>query len=126
MFAPKTNTAQSKPKTSLFGNGSHGFVQPKLNMGKPGDKYEVEADKAADQIVAKGKENSSSFLAPAPNVQKQSDEEVQKYVDNMDWSKQTNLHKMYMSKEEWVDTLKRGVIKIEHFNSDLSNIETVH
>jgi len=60
------------------------------------------------------------------DVESMSDEEVQKYVDNMDWSKQTNLHKMYMSKEEWVDTLKRGVIKIEHFNSDLSNIETVH
>jgi len=26
-------------------------VQRKLNVGKPGDKYEVEADKMADQVV---------------------------------------------------------------------------
>ena len=66
--------------SSIFGGkeNSTAFIQPKLNVGKPGDKYEVEADKAADQIVAKGKENTTSFLAPAPAVQKQTDEDVQK------------------------------------------------
>jgi len=29
------------------------FGQPKLNIGKPNDKYEVEADRVADQVVAK-------------------------------------------------------------------------
>lgn len=78
MFTPKTNTAHSKPNSSLFGETNGGFVQPKLNIGKSGDKYEVEADRAADQIVAKGNENASSFVAPSPVVQKQSDEDVQK------------------------------------------------
>ena len=79
MFSPKANTQNAHPKTNLFGENTTSFIQPKLNVGKPGDKYEVEADKAADQIVAKGKENTSSFLAPAPSVQKQeSKEEIQK------------------------------------------------
>ena len=55
--------------------GSNLFVQPKLNIGKPGDQYEVEADKAADQIVAKG--NRTPFIPPTPTVQKQTEEEVQ-------------------------------------------------
>ena len=78
MFAPKTNTQTSSPKNNLFGASTNGFIQPKLNVGQPGDKYEVEADKAADQIVAKGKDNASSFIAPAPQIQKQSEEDVQK------------------------------------------------
>ncbi|CAL2086627.1 DUF4157 domain-containing protein [Tenacibaculum sp. 190524A05c] len=46
------------------------FIQPKLKMGKPGDKYEVEADKMADQVV-----NNSGTDA---NVQsKGMEEEVQ-------------------------------------------------
>ena len=78
MFSPKINTQTSQPKNNLFGEKSNGFIQPKLNIGKSGDKYEVEADRAADQIVAKGNENASSFVAPSPVVQKQSDEDVQK------------------------------------------------
>ena len=75
------NTSDAKSHhSSIFGgkDSSTAFVQPKLNVGKPGDKYEVEADKAADQIVAKGKENTTSFLAPAPTVQKQTEDDVQK------------------------------------------------
>ncbi|CAL2082349.1 hypothetical protein T190611E02C_11338 [Tenacibaculum sp. 190524A05c] len=46
------------------------FIQPKLKMGKPGDKYEVEADKMADKVV-----NNSGTDA---NVQsKGMEEEVQ-------------------------------------------------
>ena len=78
MFAPKTNTQTSSPENNLFGASPNGFIQPKLNVGQPGDKYEVEADKAADQIVAKGKDNASSFIAPAPQIQKQSEEDIQK------------------------------------------------
>ena len=44
-------------------------VQTKLSMGKPGDKYEVEADKMADKVVSKsGKDNA---------VQKKGEEELQ-------------------------------------------------
>ena len=35
-------------------------VQTKLSMGKPGDKYEVEADKMADQVV-KNKKNDGAL-----------------------------------------------------------------
>jgi hypothetical protein len=80
MFSRTANTEQNHKNSSLFQTkkDTSTFVQPKLNIGKPGDKYEVEADKAADQIVAKGKENSSAFLAPAPTIQKQTEDDVQK------------------------------------------------
>ncbi|MFD0861694.1 DUF4157 domain-containing protein [Sungkyunkwania multivorans] len=50
-------------------------VQTKLSIGKPGDKYEVEADRAADAIVAKKNDSPAPFFAPNPLVQKQSQEE---------------------------------------------------
>ncbi|MBL4604878.1 MAG: DUF4157 domain-containing protein [Flavobacteriaceae bacterium] len=78
MFASRTNTLSSNPTISNFGGSNHAFIQPKLSIGQSGDKYEVEADKAADQIVARKKESPSSFIAPSPIVQKQSEEEVQK------------------------------------------------
>lgn len=78
MFAPKNNTQTTSAKNSLFGGESDAFVQPKLSIGQPGDRYEVEADRAADQIVARDQHQSTSFLAPAPTVQRQTDEDVQK------------------------------------------------
>ena len=78
MFAPKDNTANSKSSNSLFGGNENDFLQPKLNVGKSGDKYEVEADKAADQIVSKSKQPSSSFVPSGPSIQKQTEEDVQK------------------------------------------------
>ncbi|UTD15369.1 DUF4157 domain-containing protein [Tenacibaculum mesophilum] len=78
MFSPKTQHT-TKP-TSSKPNGGGSFIQPKLNVGKPGDKYEVEADKAADEIIAKGKETPNSFFAPT--VQKKNEEEIQKQESN--------------------------------------------
>ncbi|MFY0630375.1 MAG: DUF4157 domain-containing protein [Flavobacteriaceae bacterium] len=78
MFAPRTNTISPNSTPSNFGGSNHAFIQPKLNIGQPGDKYEVEADKAADQIVARKEQSPSSFIAPAPIIQKQSEEDVQK------------------------------------------------
>jgi len=75
MFAPKSNTNTTSPKYSLFGANNHSFIQPKLNFGQSGDQYEVEADKVADQIVSRDKQQSSSFIAPAPNIQKKSEQE---------------------------------------------------
>ncbi|MCF6350622.1 MAG: DUF4157 domain-containing protein [Flavobacteriaceae bacterium] len=49
MFQKKNKKAVStgiKPKENPF-------IQPKLNVGKTGDKYEIEADKMADQVVNK-------------------------------------------------------------------------
>ncbi|WP_437823691.1 eCIS core domain-containing protein [Tenacibaculum mesophilum] len=78
MFSPKTQHT-TKPISSKP-NGGGSFIQPKLNVGKPGDKYEVEADRAADKIVAKGKETPNSFFAPT--VQKKNEEEIQKQESN--------------------------------------------
>ena len=59
---PKTTTPDQKKHENVF-------FQPKLNFGKSGDKYEVEADKMADRVVNKSTNNSP--------VQKKETEEVQ-------------------------------------------------
>lgn len=50
-------------------------------MGKPNDKYEVEADKMADKVVSKVSTNGDPFFAPSAVVQhklqKQKEQEVQ-------------------------------------------------
>ncbi len=75
MFSAKKNIASpSMAKAKAVGN----FIQPKLNIGKPGDKYEAEADRAADQIVANGKGGQFTSFTPQSAVQKKTDEEVQK------------------------------------------------
>ncbi|MFD2567828.1 eCIS core domain-containing protein [Pseudotenacibaculum haliotis] len=76
MFAAK-NTATSSYHPSHTSTGTS-FIQPKLNIGQAGDKYEVEADRAADQIVAKSKQPETSFVPPQPTIQKQPEGEVQK------------------------------------------------
>ncbi len=57
-------------------------VQPKLTIGEPGDKYEVEADAMADQVVQKlaAPVNSSSVNTQTQNVQKKEEDAV---VQNM-------------------------------------------
>ena len=78
MFSPQ-NQHTTKPTSSKYTGGKN-FIQPKLNVGKPGDTYEVEADRVADQIVAKGKETPNSFLTPT--IQKKNEEELQKQESN--------------------------------------------
>lgn len=41
------------------------FFQPKLTVGTPGDKYELEADKMADRVVEQSHEENQPFFAPA-------------------------------------------------------------
>ncbi|MFC4635124.1 DUF4157 domain-containing protein [Dokdonia ponticola] len=77
MFAAKNTTTSNAPSATT-NKGANTFIQPKLNVGKAGDKYEVEADKAADQIVAKSKDTSTSFFPATPSIQKQSEEDLQK------------------------------------------------
>lgn len=77
MFVKTANNNKSKSNNNVNAKNTNAFIQPKLNVGKPGDKYEVEADKMADQVVAKSKEPSTAFIAPTPNIQKQAEEEVQ-------------------------------------------------
>jgi len=71
------NTASTRANnSSLFQNDKNGdaFVQPKLTVGKPNDTYEVEADRVADQVVAKTSESTTPFFSPVPSVQRQPEE----------------------------------------------------
>ncbi len=79
VFSKKNNSASNhsapsgdKSEESFFG------VQAKLNIGKPNDKYEVEADAVADQVTSKKETNNSdTFFSPAPVIQKKENTEIQ-------------------------------------------------
>lgn len=45
------------------------FIQPKLNIGKPGDKYEVEADVMADKVV--NNKSSQDTIQKAENTEEE-------------------------------------------------------
>ena len=80
MFSPKTaHTAKDNNNTpSVFKpkNGSDLFVQPKVKVGQPGDKYEVEADQVADQVVNKQQPGAASTITATPaSVQTMSEDE---------------------------------------------------
>ncbi len=87
MFSPvaKNNTNAKPSNSNPFkkAKGESAFIQAKLNVGKPGDKYEVEADTVADKVVSKQQGSTlggdSSFFSPTvtPTVQKQEDTEIQ-------------------------------------------------
>jgi len=81
MFATKSHTSATPSR--IHARASDPFIQPKLNVGKAGDKYEVEADRMADQVVAKSSEPSSSFFAPAPTIQRQNNEDLQTQQEDM-------------------------------------------
>ncbi|PKV49126.1 outer membrane protein OmpA-like peptidoglycan-associated protein [Aquimarina sp. MAR_2010_214] len=75
-----TNTASAKSSNpSLLENEKkgNGFIQPKLNIGKSNDTYEIEADRVADTIVTKRNDrNKSLFGSPlTPGVQKSEEKE---------------------------------------------------
>ena len=79
VFSKKNNSAsnhstQSRDKSeeSFFG------VQAKLNIGKPNDKYEVEADAVADKVTSKKEtKNSDTFFSASPVIQKKQNNESQ-------------------------------------------------
>lgn len=65
----KINKSESRNKSNspfFSSKNDSGFfgVQPKLKVGQPGDKYEVEADRVADEVVNAQAENQP-FFAPA-------------------------------------------------------------
>lgn len=68
MHSKTTKTASHSPPASL---ASKPFIQPSLKVGAPGDKFEVEADRVADQVVAKSSNSNTepSFFTPSPLVQ---------------------------------------------------------
>ncbi|MEP6928445.1 MAG: DUF4157 domain-containing protein, partial [Flavobacterium sp.] len=79
-FTPKTK-ASSSHSSSHQDKGQESFfgIQAKLNIGKSNDKFEAEADRAADQVIAKKQTpNTDPFFSPSPVVQKKLAEDVQK------------------------------------------------
>ena len=71
MFAAKSIKADTS-SSSATNHANMPFFQPKLETGKPGDPYEVEADRAAEQILTKGNDrlNATTFFPSATAVQK--------------------------------------------------------
>lgn len=84
MFKSVSNTkvsAKSSNHSSPFQkeNGNKDFIQPKLNFGKSNDKYEIEADRVADQIIQKKQPKiQDSFFSPSPLTQKKLASSIQK------------------------------------------------
>ena len=76
-FNQKSKSNPSGPSAFNSRQGEDFFgVQTKLSIGKSNDKYEVEADKTADQIVSqKQNAKSDSFFTPSPVVQRKSSAE---------------------------------------------------
>ena len=65
--------ASPSPSSSHHDKGKDSFfgAQAKLNIGKSNDKFEVEADRVADQVVTKNQHTSpDSFFSPSVVVQK--------------------------------------------------------
>jgi len=77
MFTSKTNILTNVNASATRHDGDTPFIQPKLKIGTPGDKYEVEADRAADSILAKSRDNSTSFFPASPSIQQQTAEETE-------------------------------------------------
>ncbi len=53
---------QKKKKPVTQSQSNEPFIQPKLSIGKPGDKYEVEADSMADKVVSSSTANSTGNI----------------------------------------------------------------
>ncbi|UZO81756.1 DUF4157 domain-containing protein [Aquimarina sp. ERC-38] len=81
MFTPKTAHTVTKgnntPSVFKPKNRSDLFIQPKLKVGQSGDKYEVEADQVADQVVHEHQNGAQSTISPTPvSVQTMIEEET--------------------------------------------------
>ncbi len=80
VLTKKANTNPSH-SSSQHDKGNESFfgVQAKLNIGKSNDKFEAEADRVADQVVAsKQTAKTDAFFSPSPVMQKKLARDVQK------------------------------------------------
>ncbi len=90
--APKSNSSKSSstPSTPFFDpsakdaffqpqkeGGEQAFVQPKLKIGQPNDRFEQEADQMADQVVNKIAQSDTT-----PSIQNQEEDQLQKQEEN--------------------------------------------
>lgn len=79
---PSHNTNSKSNNLSPFQKRNDGtaFIQPKLNIGKPGDSYEVEADRTADAIVSMKDDRQTAFFSPSPIIQQQAKAEEEEGI----------------------------------------------
>jgi len=99
----KKTAHSSNQTTSTNERGSSPFfgLQAKLSIGKSNDKYEAEADKAADKIVTKTPENNPEpFFSPSPIVQNKLEEVQKKDVTAPQKSIAENLSPVVQLKSE--------------------------
>ncbi|MES2557885.1 MAG: DUF4157 domain-containing protein [Bacteroidota bacterium] len=75
MEAVKKVHSSSPHSHKSDGNSSFLGIQAKLNVNKPGDKYEVEADQAAEQVVSKQSAPTPAFVPSTSPVQLKQDDE---------------------------------------------------
>ena len=70
----------SPPKSRHYGNGNP-LVQTSLKVGKPGDKYEAEADQVADQVMMMPASPASPIVSPSSGriqmMPEEEEEEIQ-------------------------------------------------
>ena len=65
MYTIKNKIRYSTGKTTKHASCNTLFFQPKLNINKPGDQYEQEADTMADSVM-RMPVNNQSFFSPKP------------------------------------------------------------
>ncbi|SDL82617.1 eCIS core domain-containing protein [Kriegella aquimaris] len=77
MFATAQKANAKPSNSSLFqrDKGNDAFIQPKLNIGKAGDVYEVEADRVADTVVARANGQRNPFFGASLAIQRKTQEE---------------------------------------------------
>lgn len=76
---PENNTKSRSPFISAKGTAGFFAVQAKLNIGKPNDKFENEADHVADVITERNQTKNQTAVSPvnSPTVQRLSEEKLQ-------------------------------------------------
>ena len=78
-------------------------------------------------FYTKIEEDHNSYLIT--DVIGMSDEELTKWLSKMDVDEQFNngvVNKLFDNKKQWIESMKEGYIGTEKYNSDLSNIGTIH
>lgn len=140
-----TSPGSTKNQTGSAVNGgnhtkklwsSASFVQPKLQVGEPGDTYELEADAVASQVVQTNKENESSLRSVTdltsnvgkPTIQPKKEELIQQQVDDSPPSGPRSLNtgvdfesQLSSSRAEGSPLPEATRNKVEpHLNADLS------
>ncbi len=99
---PKSRNKSSSPFFNSKNDSGFFGVQPKLKVGEPGDKYEVEADRVAEEVVSSQSENQPFFAAPQTQLiqQKPIAESITPLVQLQEEELQTKLLDATVQRQE--------------------------